>query len=184
MAERTTPATLTQSSVLPHFPFSVGAFSFPAKVSVFYIPLHFQPPVILSSNILQGRSALAFILPWHSSWGLVALARRGIILEMWEDLCLFSHLITALQQLPLGWKFLFNVSLYYSRFTEHSEWKLLPETQKTWKAKLLYIADARWDHQQKWGMQHLAFRLSFWKWKCWNIGVIFPPNEWGDIKDY
>lgn len=130
---------------------------------MFCIPLCFQPPVILSANIPQRKDVLALLLPWDSSWGLVALAGSGIVLEMWEDLCLFSHFVTAVQHLPLRWNFLFKFSLYYSRFTEHSEWKLLPGAQETCKAKLFYIADAWWDHQQKWGMSPLCLNILFRK---------------------
>lgn len=49
----------------------------------------------------RGRSALALILPWHSSWGLASLAGSQMILETEENLCLFSCLVTAFQQPPL-----------------------------------------------------------------------------------
>lgn len=92
--------------VFPRFPFSVAAFSFPSKVSVFFTP-SVQPPVILSPVSCRGRSTLVLILPWHSSLGLVALSGSPMMLETGENLCAFSCSVTAFQQPPLRRNFIY-----------------------------------------------------------------------------
>lgn len=167
--------------VFPRFPFSVAAFSFPSKVSVFFTP-SVQPPVILSPVSCRGRSTLVLILPWHSSLGLVALSGSPMMLETGENLCAFSCSVTAFQQPPLRRNFIylsFPFIILGSRNTvsetsclEHKE--LAKQSSSTSWCSMGSSTEVRYGTL---GIRPL-FGMGMRE-HC----VGFLPNKWGDI-DY